>query len=124
MVERNNKSPKNTIEIFEVGRSAWKMNGNRVESRRAGWAFGGRHNDDSIASNIFCGITLEHEPNAFVPQATVDGALINQPVGSNHSGGLQIAMVDASTRFISEDVNLAFLKAAAGIADRQDDELE
>ena len=83
------------------------MNGNRVESRRAGWAFGGQHNDDSIASNIFCGITLEHEPNAFVPQATVDGALINQPVGSNHSGGLQIAMVDASTRFISEDVNLA-----------------
>ena len=115
----------NTIAIFEVSQSAWRdASGSAVRSRRAGWAFGGRHSDDSIATEIFCGITLEHAPNAFISQSIVDMAYHNQPVGSSHPGGLQVAMVDASTRFLNEDVDLDLIKAAAGIADGEPDVLE
>ena len=114
----------NTIAIFEVSQSAWRdANGSAVRSRRAGWAFGGRHSD-SIATEIFCGITLEHAPNAFISQSDVDMAYLNQPVGSSHPGGLQVAMVDASTRFLNEGVDLDLIKAAAGIADGEPDVLE
>ena len=114
----------NTIAIFELSQSPWKLSsGVRVESRRAGWAFGGKH-DGVAATELFCGTTLRYAPNAIETQSNVDLSLINQPVGSNHSGGLQVALVDGSVKFLNEGVALAMIKAAAGISDAEEDDIE
>ena len=117
----------NTIAIFEVSQSPWSAvtdtGPETVNSRRAGWASGGTF-DDMGTTDIHCGITLRFEPNAFINQMTLGTATLNQPVGSNHSGGLQVGMVDGSARFLNEGVSLAFIRAAAGIADGREDSLE
>ena len=119
----------NTIAIFEVSQSPWQISGSggtsEVSSLRAGWAFGGQFNAMTrVANNVWCGITVRHAPNAFISQAARGLDTMNQPPGSNHSGGLQVAMVDGSARFLNEGVNLNFIRAAAGIADGGADDLE
>ena len=49
---------------------------------------------------------------------------LNQSIGSNHSGGLQVALVDGSARFLNEGVGIGELRAAMGIADGAADSLE
>ena len=122
----------NTIAFFEVSQSPWKRfvssgNTDTTMSRRAGWSVGGLTEDpmSAGAGQIVNGITLRYSPNdTTVAQMVVNDEGINQPVGSNHSGGLQIAMVDGSARFLNEGVDLVMIKAAAGIADGEDDSLE
>ena len=113
----------NTIAIFEVSQARWEVSNTRHESLRASWAHGGvfKAPSDQEATSIYSGVTIRHAPNAFVDPGT---GTVSQPVGSNHSGGLQIGMVDGSARFLNEGVNLDFIKAAAGIADGEDDDLE
>ena len=120
----------NTIAIFEVSQAPWRVgNGStKVESRRNGWAWGGIKSNADVATEIYCGVTITRTPNAFItlPALTPTNAndSLNQPVGSNHSGGLQVGLVDGSARFLNEGVNLDFIQAAAGIADADDDDLE
>ena len=117
----------NTIAFVEVSQSDWTLsNGNtRVGSRRHGWASGGEFDSDLIATEIHCGITLEFVPNAPLVQDDVNKANgLNQSIGSNHSGGLQVALVDGSARFLNEGVGIGELRAAMGIADGDPDSLE
>ena len=111
----------NTIAFFEVARSPWIINGGQSDedtqaSQRAGWAHGGD------GTRIYSGITVDVELN--FEAGIVDDFVHNQPAGSNHPGGCQIALVDGSTRFVNEGVERGMLKAAAGIAEGEDDSLE
>ena len=120
----------NTIAIVEVAQSAWSTStGETVASRRFGWASGGTFSNDGT-TDIRCGITLRVPPNAKIPlmdSETIPGVgnrTVNQPIGSNHSGGLQVGMVDGSATFLNEGVSLGFIQAAMGIADKNEDSLE
>ena len=124
----------NTIAVFEVAQSPWRLGSSgsgRVSSRRNGWAWGGvsaSAASDGNATEIYCGVTITEAPNAFVnlpplmPSAGNDS--LNQPVGSNHAGGLHVGLVDGSATFVNEDVDLDFIQAAAGISDAEEDSLE
>ena len=123
----------NTIALVEVSQSSWTavvgQNTETVSSRRFGWASGGTFGSDGT-TDIRCGITLEYTPNVKIPQMRtgqgpgIGDATINQPIGSNHAGGLQIGMVDGSATFLNENVGISEMRAAMGIADRNNDSLE
>ena len=119
----------NTIALFEQSRSSWP-NG---EALRAGWAFGASTPASStITTAVYSGITLQFPPNAFVADAavsTVNGAAIpttfdteNMVVGSQHPGGLQVAMVDGSARFVNDNVDPTMFRSAATIDDGLNDD--
>ena len=117
----------NTIALFEVSQSAWRTGsgGNKVNSVRTGWAHGGKLDDDGFfptsGDNLFSGISLKYPLNNFLGAGFF---AVRQPVGSNHSGGIQIAMIDGSARFLNEGVDLAAIKAAACISEGFDESLE
>ena len=113
----------NTIAIVEVAQSPFIIGGGtsnetRQASQRAGWAQGGVVADN----NIYAGITLDSAPNANA--GITSNRVHTQSIGSNHPGGVQIALVGGSASFISEDVDRGLIKAAMGISDGENDSLE
>lgn len=116
----------NTIAIFEIAQSPFTARAPgepiTVEAQRAGWA----HGANSDGTNVYSGVTLRFEINANTDVAIAGSnpTIHHQPVGSNHPGGAQIALVDGSSRFVSEGVDRVLLKAATGISDGEDDSLE
>jgi len=110
----------NTIAFFEVAQSPFMITEGMQESQRAGWAHGGVVGSDDSVSDVYSGITLLRAPNAL---AGID-QVVNQPIGSNHPGGSQIALVDGSARFLNDGVDRGLVKAAAGISDGENDSLE
>jgi len=123
----------NTIALVEVSQSAWRIGNSttRFSSRRNGWARGGVAASAAAtasATEIYCGITLTLPPNELVTlpglTPTVSNESLNQPIGSNHSGGLQVGLTDGSARFLNEDVNIDFIKNAVGISDAENADLQ
>ncbi|MDG1875342.1 MAG: DUF1559 domain-containing protein [Mariniblastus sp.] len=113
----------NTIALMENSRSPWK-GPNAGRAKRAGWAYGLELTGSTPYYNtaVYSGITVQYRPNEFVPSAGF--TTMNQPAGSNHSGGMQVAMVDGSATFLNENVGLNLFKAAACIAEGNNDSLE
>ena len=105
----------NTIALLELSRSS----GNGYTPRRRAWSIGivkdgSNQNIDQFSSVNSVLFQINHSNNAWNQLAA----------GSNHPGGCQLAMVDGSAKFVSEAVDLFFLKAASGMSDGFDDSLE
>jgi prepilin-type N-terminal cleavage/methylation domain-containing protein/prepilin-type processing-associated H-X9-DG protein len=114
----------NTIALLEESRSPWKVpTGISGEGRaiRAGWGCGASVNGGDAASVIYSLITVQYPPNAYRVRSAPDplqGFWVNNRVfGSNHPGGLNVAMVDGSAKFVNEEIELDVLYTASGIDD-------
>ena len=109
----------NTIALFEQSRSAWDTG----SARRAGWSLGCETNTmTGFNTFVYSGITVDFQINQPVAGSMFD--VENQPPGSNHPGGAQVAMVDGSAKFVNEGVSLVNLRAAADINDGASGDLE
>jgi prepilin-type processing-associated H-X9-DG protein len=114
----------NTIAILEESRSAWTApNGIVGEpySTRLGWGWGATVNGADHAAVVYSAITVQYPPNAYRVRNKPDplqGFWVNNRVfGSNHPGGLNMAMVDGSAKFVNEEIDLDVLYTASGIDD-------
>jgi prepilin-type N-terminal cleavage/methylation domain-containing protein/prepilin-type processing-associated H-X9-DG protein len=122
----------NTICLLEQSRSPWKVAGTPANAVRHGWAIG--HTETAggpavaspgtatMVDAVYGCVTLEFPPNAYVLNTAF--GTNNHPVGSNHPGGLNIAMVDGSSRFLSDEVQELLLKNACSIDEAANDDLD
>ena len=120
----------NTIALLEQSRSRWKVSGGGTPlAYRPGWGWG--HSETGTGNNrtveeVYSCITVQFAPNATLRRGapSPNGFFINNAVvGSNHPGGMQVAMVDGSAKFINEEVNLGIFHNANGIDDARNDNL-
>ena len=114
----------NTLALLEQSRSPWRGPGSVGRAKRAGWSYGAQIAASAPFYNerVYSGITVEFAPNAFVANAGFTPE--NQPPGSNHSGGMQVARVDGSATFLNENVSLGIFQNACSIADARNDNLD
>ncbi|MEM9943208.1 MAG: DUF1559 domain-containing protein [Planctomycetota bacterium] len=114
----------NCIALFEQSRSPWDDVADSL-AYRPGFGVGAVISDagtsTETATAIFSCLTAQMSPNTFLQRetsVTSNGFWINNMIaGSNHPGGLNIALVDGSSKFINEEVDLNVYRAAASIDD-------
>jgi len=113
----------NTIALVEQSRSPW-TGPNAGQAIRVPWGHGCRFMTNGAGQNVntsvFNCITVRYGINQSVAPAGFDSA--DQPVGSNHPGGMQIARVDGSAGFVNESVSRVIFQAACGISDGAEDD--
>ena len=117
----------NTIAFMENSRSQTD-NWNPL---RKGWAWGVTSNNVDQVNNansivggmVSSGMAADEVPTPI--NANLTNPLWNQiPSSSNHNGGVQVAMVDGSAKFVNENVELSALMAAGSIKEGADSVLE
>ncbi len=93
----------NTIAVFESSFTRTNTNQPNVHFRR--WARGSSGTASGGYKNVL------HPPNARTYNGSSDFNDVS--MGSNHKGGCQVVMGDGAVKFISDNVNIALLKATA-----------
>ena len=123
----------NTIALLENSRSPWEVAGSGQQTAyRAGFAHGaeysGANNSEADLEEIYCLTSVQYPPNSHRVRGDSDANngfyMNNKVVGSNHPGGLNVALVDGSARFLNEEVNITIFRNACGIDDNRNHNLD
>lgn len=76
--------------------------------------FGGKWFDGGACNNLFGTIMPPNSPNCYSSGSTSNDRLLGGPQ-SYHSGGVNLAMADASVRFVSDTINYGSVTAATAL---------
>ncbi|MEL7500072.1 MAG: DUF1559 domain-containing protein [Planctomycetota bacterium] len=104
----------NTLAFTESSRAGNSTTG--FTSLRPAWSAGHLNTTGTppVVDAVFSANTVNLIING--PSSTTQN---DQPMGSNHPGGVNVAMADGSSRFVNEDVDITVLEAVSSINNRE-----
>ena len=104
----------NTMSIIETSRGNLTKGNRTFTNTRVRWSWG---SEPSNRARVNWGRSVNHRINSFDEVNGKANPLHQICISSEHSGGANVAKGDGSVYFVSEDIDLDVLKAAAGIDD-------
>ena len=110
----------NTMAIIETSRGDLAAGAKTFTNARVRWSWGA---DPANSNQVNWGRSVDRRINSFDDVKGVANPLHGICISSNHAGGANVANGDGSVHFVSEDIDLDVLRAAAGIDDGIDVDL-
>ena len=104
----------NTMAIIETSRGDIRSGKRTFTNVRPRWSWG---LEPTNLNRVNWGRSVDRKINSFDDANRVANPFHGICISSNHSGGANVANGDGSIHFVSEDIDLAVLQAAAGIDD-------
>ena len=110
----------NTMAIIETSRGDITAGAKTFTNARVRWSWG---TDPANSNQVNWGRSIDRTINSFDDAKGVANPLHGICISSNHNGGANVANGDGSVRYVSDDTDLDVLRAAAGIDDGVDVDL-